>query len=505
MKIGIVISYISKNPAGLERYAYELVHNLTALDHENEYYIYTKNGANLDGLNFLSNRPKVKVIKVFGGKFWKDFGLLFAPRSYVYIFTGPIGPLFFRPKRSIAIVYDFAYKVNRLGLKNFFSTLVIDLYSRRMFFLASKIVCISGETKRELKKYFRVNDEKIDVIYPGFNQICLLPEERLDIPEEPFFLFVGTIKERKNILNIIKGFNELVKNVNSDKQYNLLIAGKYSKDNNYYLSLVNFIVQNNLEARVKFLGHITDGELCYLYKKTLALIYPSLLEGFGLPILEAMDCGVPVITSNLSSLGEVAGDNALLVNPSSFSEIGQAMKVVTEGGPMMEELIKKGHENADRFSWQKMAEEFIHLIREVSAKKPPDDFAILRIIKFLITGVLVVVFNLWLLYLFTEILHIWYLVSSVVAYILAVALNFTLQKFWVFGNTPKGLLNNQMVWYGLVSIGYLLANTIFMYLLVDYLHWQYLIAQSIITFILSCLNYFINRNFIFHRQSAILT
>ena len=124
----------------------------------------------------------------------------------------------------------------------------------------------------------------------------------------------------------------------------------------------------------------------------------------------------------------------------------------------------------------------------------------LQIAKFLIVGILVVIFNLSLLYLFTEILRIWYLVSSVVSYILAVALNFTLQKFWVFENEETGVLANQLIWYSLVSTGYLLANTGLMYLLVDRFHIQYLLSQAGITFVLSCLNYFINRNFIFSAE-----
>lgn len=124
----------------------------------------------------------------------------------------------------------------------------------------------------------------------------------------------------------------------------------------------------------------------------------------------------------------------------------------------------------------------------------------LQIIKFLSAGVLVVIFNLLLLYWGTDILHIWYLASSVVAYILAVTLNFTLQKLWVFENLKAGALNKQIIWYSLVSLGYLLANTGLMYLGVDIFRLQYLATQAVITFILAGLNYFINRNFIFRQE-----
>jgi len=124
----------------------------------------------------------------------------------------------------------------------------------------------------------------------------------------------------------------------------------------------------------------------------------------------------------------------------------------------------------------------------------------LQIIKFLAVGGLVAVFNLLFLYLFTEFFHFWYLISSIISYFMAVVLNFTLQKFWVFENKNEGVLSNQMFWYGLISIGYLLANTCLMYLFVDILHIQYLVSQTVITLILSLLNYFINRNFIFRQR-----
>ena len=359
MIIGIVISYISKNPAGLERYSYELIKNLILEDKINDYYIYVKKGVNQGGLDFLNDFSNVKIVPVSGGIFWKDFGLMKSVKSDVYLFTGPIGPLIFRPKKSIVIIYDFAYKINKSGLRNLLNSLIIDIYSRRMFSLVQKIVCISNETKKELIRFFPTTKEKSVVIYPGFNSISLLKEKEVKLNLGDFFLFVGTIKDRKNVANIIKGFNYFVKKIKPKDDVKLVLAGKFSKESSYYVSLIKIIKENNLESKILFLGHIDDEELCYLYKRAKMLVYPSLLEGFGFPILEAMDAGLPVITSNVSSLQEVAGDSAVLVDPYSIEEIGGAMYLLYSEPQKRNDYMYRGRKNAEKYSWEKMSKEFI--------------------------------------------------------------------------------------------------------------------------------------------------
>ncbi|KND48424.1 MAG: Glycosyltransferase [Parcubacteria bacterium C7867-005] len=356
MKIGIVATEISKTPAGLERYLFELVSNLISSDKKNEYLIYVKsNAGSLESV--VHGLGNAKIIKVGWGKLWKDVGLLFAPKSDVYIFTGPIGSLLFWPKKSVTIIYDFAYKYSG-------GNWLLDIHTHKAIASSTKVICISEETKRDLIKFFPSSEKKIKVIYPGFNSLSKVKEEKTDILPNPFFLFVGTLKERKNVLNIIKGFEHFLKG-QSDGKYNLIIAGKYSKANPYYNTLVDYMkVNEELKSKVIFLGHISDGELKFLYQNAVALIYPSILEGFGLPVAEAMDCGLPVITSNISSLVEVAGDGALLVNPYSYEEIGQAISKMTDLS-VREGLIKKGYENTKRFSWTKMADEFIDTIESL--------------------------------------------------------------------------------------------------------------------------------------------
>ncbi len=362
MKIGIIAGDISKTPAGLERYLFELISHIVK-DTTHTYQIYVKSDKSTLH-EFFGNKEHVEVISVGWGRLWKDIGLLFVGRSDTYLFTGPIGSLLFWPKKSVTIVYDFAYKYRRGGLKDWIEHFVIDMYSLKSFFSSQTIVCISEITKVDLIHFFPSAKEKTVVIYPGFNSLTQVPLEEILLPNGEFFLFIGTLKERKNVLNIIKGF-EYFQKTYINERYDLFIAGKYSSDNSYYQALMRYLKERpELQSKVHFLGHISDGQLRYLYSRAVSLVYPSILEGFGLPVLEAMDSGLPVITSNLSSLKEAAGDGALLVDPYSIEEIGEAMKKMLDQN-FRTVLIQKGYENTKRFSWDIMAREFLATITRV--------------------------------------------------------------------------------------------------------------------------------------------
>ncbi len=366
MKIGIVVSYISKNPAGLERYAYELLRHIVQEGSQHHYIIYTKNKKSLEHLSFLHSQKNVELVEVGYGKLWKDIGLFLAPRSDVYLFTGPQGPLWFHPQKNITIAYDFGYKFFEKGIRGKIKNSMIDFYSSRAFSIADFVVCLSKETQKDVMRYFGISIDKTKVIYPGFNTICLIPDTELADCPEKFFLFVGTIKERKNVLGIVKGFHAFTNVDTKNTTYSLLLCGKFSKEDPYYQEILAYIRNTDLEKRVRFLGHVTDGQVSFLYKKARALVYPSFIEGFGLPLLEAMSCSLPVITSNISSLGEIAhDDNAVRVDPHSEIQIGEAMHTLVHDEVYRNNLVVHGREYSERFSWKKMAREFLVLIESL--------------------------------------------------------------------------------------------------------------------------------------------
>lgn len=353
MNIGFVTTYSAKHPAGLERCTLDLLKAVLAEDKENQYLVYTKKGSGLAQL--LSGYSNARVIEIGFGKLWKDIGLWFAPRADVYVFNGPQVPIFFSPKRYAVIVYDFAYRqFGPAGIGRW----LMDWVARLAFRRAQKIMAISQATKDDVVRLFNINEAKAHVMYLGYADICTLLEERIDVPEK-FFLFVSTIKERKNPLNAIKAFAQFHK---YHPEYSFIITGKYNPNSEYSQKISVAIQANALGDRVKFVGHVTDSQLAYLYKRAAALVYPSFIEGFGFPILEAMSCGLAVITSDISSLPEIAGEAAFLVDPYSPDSIAQAMSRLVEDELTRQALIIKGKERILAFSWPKTAECFLGVL-----------------------------------------------------------------------------------------------------------------------------------------------
>ena len=357
MKIGIVLHpYGEDRPAGLARTIFELVQGMIAEDRENDYII------------FLKNKPR--VLPEFPGKNWHieilGSGYLWLDRlkhatcAEVYIFNTPVLPLFWRPPKSIALALDFAYL--DFPPRGFFGRILNNItyrYHRRSLWRADRIVAISEATKRETVRIFGVPKEKIDVVLCGFKRVCAVPEVPLVLPER-FFLFVGIVKERKNVFNFVRGFNAFQK---KHSGYRLIIAGNAVGP--YADMIREYITAENLEEKIIFLGHMNDGQLSYVYRRAAALVFPSFIEGFGYPVLEGMDCGIPVITSDQSSLAEVGGDAALLIDPYNPEAITRAMARITDEPGVREELIKKGHERTKQFSWHKAGREMIAVCKKV--------------------------------------------------------------------------------------------------------------------------------------------
>ena len=348
MKIGIVLHpYGEEKPAGLGRAIFEITRGLIEFDSKNEYVV------------FLRKRPKIPLgfkgqnwrIKIGDPKFfWLDRALR-GENLDVCIFNTPIISFFVKPKKSIVIAYDFAYD-------NFSPDYLLKLYHRFSLKAADLIISISEATKKEIVSLFRIPCEKIMVIYLGYDKICgFQPYPPPGLPEK-FFLFVGAIKERKNVYGIVKAFSSL----KSEKRVEpkLVLAG-HGKGQ-YYEKIIRFVKENGLSEKVIFLGQVSDGELSYLYRRAEALVYPSFIEGFGLPILEAMSCGLPVITSTVSSLPEVAGGAALLVDPYDTEAIAEAMVQIIGDPVLRERLIAAGYKQAEKFSWEKTAAELLYLI-----------------------------------------------------------------------------------------------------------------------------------------------
>ncbi len=223
------------------------------------------------------------------------------------------------------------------------------------------IIADSQNTKSDCMRLLKVHEEKIKVIYLAADKIYKpLDDKRGKIMEElrrtyninsNFILYVGTLEKRKNIPNLIKAFYKLKKRGINPK---LVVVGKKGwKYNEIFETMENL----NLQKDIIFTGYVPKEDLVKFYNLADVFIYPSLYEGFGLPPLESVACGTPVIASNTSSLPEVVGDAGIMVNPYDVDELVDKMYEVLTNDGLRDELSKKGLERAKLFSWEKTAKE----------------------------------------------------------------------------------------------------------------------------------------------------
>ncbi|MEA3459659.1 MAG: glycosyltransferase family 1 protein, partial [Chloroflexota bacterium] len=268
------------------------------------------------------------------------------------------------PHASVVTIHDLGYlhypHAHRL-LDRFY----LDLSTRYNAHAATHLIADSIATKRDLAECYGVDAAKITVVYPGYDQAAFRPADvkaieavkaRYGIASE-YILFVGTIQPRKNLVRLIEAFANLHTCILANLQ--LVIAGKRGW---LYEGIFQRVEELGLEGQVVFTGYVAEEDLPALLSGARLLVLPSLYEGFGLPVLEAMACGTPVVCSNASSLLEVAGDAAILVDPLDVEELAAAMERVLRDKELQAEMIERGFERAKRFSWEKCAQETLAVL-----------------------------------------------------------------------------------------------------------------------------------------------
>lgn len=240
-----------------------------------------------------------------------------------------------------------------------FTEILQDAVSR-----ADRIIAVSQATREQLLRHTNASDERIRVIHHGVDPIPAASAEeqrafRKDVlglgEQEMFFLNVGAIQVRKNIANIVLAAARL-------PECRLVLAG----GDGYGAEEIHALIEREgMSGRVIRLGHAAPETLRLLYSTATALVFPSLEEGFGMPVLEAMSCGLPVVTSNCSAMPEVAGEAAVCVDPHDVAEIAAAMRHVAQDASLAAELRRRGRERAAAFSWEKCARETWSVYQEV--------------------------------------------------------------------------------------------------------------------------------------------
>ncbi len=276
------------------------------------------------------------------------------------------------PRASVVTVHDLGYiyypEAHEAGDRRY-----LDWSTRWNAHQAAAVLADSEATKADLVDAYGARPEKIHVVYLGRDESLKQVTNPLRLASlrakydlaQRYLLYVGTLQPRKNLERVVQAFERLCGRPElADVQ--LVLAGKQGW---LYDSLFQQVARAGLGERVVFPGYIPDEDLPALLSAATAFVYPSLYEGFGIPVLEAGGCGVPVITSNTSSLPEVAGDAALLVDPHDVDAIADAMYRLVTDPALAAELARRGRENVKRFSWEKCARETLAVLESV-AKKP---------------------------------------------------------------------------------------------------------------------------------------
>jgi glycosyltransferase involved in cell wall biosynthesis len=283
--------------------------------------------------------------------------------------------------RSVVTIHDcihllFPQYVSRRVL----SRRAARLYARTAMWLAARrsdrILTGSEASKRDILRLFNVPADKIEVVYhaidehfavtPGDDRVAQV-RERYQL-HHTFALYVGSIRPHKNLLRLIEAFHRLRQSGLDDLQL-LIIGDEISK----LPALRRAVHRHKLHKHVRFLGYVADDTLAVLYRLASVFVFPSLYEGFGLPPLEAMASGTPVVTSNVSSLPEVAGDAAIFVDPYDVSSIVDGMRRVLTEPALAESLRRKGLRRAREFSWERSVRRTLDVYRAVAGGAGPGD------------------------------------------------------------------------------------------------------------------------------------
>lgn len=382
MKIGIEGQRLfRKKKHGMDMVALELIRNLQIIDTENEYFIFVKPD---EDNTVLKETPNFKIIQLDGGSYpmWEQLALPKAAKKYgceILHCTSNTAPIF-NNIPLITILHDIIYMESSyykilIGsatpyqkFGNAYRKLIVPWVVKK----SDKIVTVSHFEKNRIGEFFGMkNDKRLTAIYNGvsthFKRVTDESElkrvkEKYHLPDH-FFFFLGNTDPKKNTIGTLKAFSEFLKQSKSD--YKLVML---DYDLNELEKLLIEIGDKDLIKNIVLTGYVINTDLPAIYSLCSIFLYPSLRESFGIPMLEAMGCGVPVITSNTSSMPEVAGDAAHIINPYNPEEITQAIIKILADAEYYDSLCKKGIERNKLFSWKNMAEQVLVLYNEIKTQ-----------------------------------------------------------------------------------------------------------------------------------------
>ena len=371
MRIGIDARFSLSG--GIDRYIFELIHHLASIDCKNSYYVYVSpkeyirkfrvKNTNFSFTPLNEAKYHVKAPYTLARMINQDNIDVFHALSYWMI------PLF--SKCPLAITAHDTLVKDRIThtLRGRIYGMIINTLALSK---AAKIIAVSEFTKSQLSHYFPRNKDKMVVIHHGVAQdFCKKSETEVNYVlkkyhlKRDYLLYVGNLKSNKNIPNLLIGYSLL--NPELKKQNPLLVVGS-SPDKNIHDLLKTSSL--NIDEDIFFIDYIADTTtLAAIYNGAKALVMPSIMEYFGLPIIEAMACGIPVVSSNTSCLPEIAGNAAIYFDPLSINEIRLSLEKILLDDDLYDMLKLRAQKNITRFSWRKAARDVLRLYEDLNGEK----------------------------------------------------------------------------------------------------------------------------------------
>ncbi|MCY0978397.1 glycosyltransferase family 1 protein [Chryseobacterium wangxinyae] len=364
----MMIAYDAKrffhNTSGLGNYSRDLVRILSEYFPENQYLLLNKNKSERG--NIIVENSNVHFIATSKGKFSRQLKMgKDAQKQNADIFHGLSGELPLKwdktPIKKVVTIHDLIF-MRYPQYYSFFDRKIHFWKFKKSAEMADKIIAISEQTKRDIIQYLKIPEDKIEVIYQGCHQafkknqseeFIQKTKQKFKLPER-FILNVGTIEERKNLLNIVKAIDK--------SEIPLVVVGRKTK---YFSKIEQYIKKNKLEKQIYFLEGVSMDELAVIYKSADIFVYPSFFEGFGIPIIEALFSKTVVITSNISCLPEAGGKDSVYIYPENYLDIQAKIKFLWENESERKRRADKGFDFVQKFNDEPIANEMMNLYQKI--------------------------------------------------------------------------------------------------------------------------------------------
>jgi glycosyltransferase involved in cell wall biosynthesis len=370
MRIGFDAKRAFFNKSGLGSYSRNLIQGLTELYPDNEYVLYTP-GLNEELFDphdpsIIIQTPKRLTHRIFRS-YWRSFAMSRQlPDDRIQIFHGLSHELPYNfPNNqvlSVVTIHDLIF----LRLPHMYKLIDRTIYERKFKYacdISDRIIAVSQQTAEDVVEFFHISPEKIDVVYQGCNpvfnnEVPLIEKEILRMKyllPKSFILYVGTIEERKNLLTLIKALHY------GKIDIPLVVIGKPTP---YLNKIIEFIERHSL-INIIFCDVVQNQDLPGIYQLADLFVYPSIFEGFGIPVLEALYSKIPVITSKASSMTEVGGEFTLYVDPTNVEEMAAAIKKVLYDSDLQQKMVVEGYRQARNFDSDKVTANIMQVYKKV--------------------------------------------------------------------------------------------------------------------------------------------